>query len=76
MFDIALLAGVPLAVATFCGVVIAFVQAITQIQDQSLSQTVKIFAIVIVLLSFGGVLTGPLLNSTTQVFDNFDLIVR
>lgn len=76
MMDVALLAGVPLAVATASGLLIAFFQAITQIQDQTLSQTVKIAAIVVVLLAFGSFLTAPLLTSTTTLFDDFHRIVR
>ena len=74
--DVVILAGIPLAVATISGLIISFFQAITQIQDQSLSQTIKISAIVIVLLSFGAALTGPLLNSTTLVFEDFHRIVE
>ena len=76
MLDITILAGVPLAVATGCGLLISFFQAITQIQDQTLAQTVKIVAIVVVLLSMGTMLTAPFMASTTEVFSTFDLIVR
>ncbi len=71
MIDIVILAGVPLGVATVCGLFISVFQAVTQIQDQTLSQTVKIVAIVAVLLVFGGVLVSPLVNSTTNVFNEF-----
>lgn len=76
MTDVALLAGVPLAVATVVGLIVSFFQAITQIQDQTLSQTVKIAAIVITLFSFGAVLTGPLRTSAQMVFDDFPERVR
>lgn len=75
MLDVALLAGVPLAVATLSGLIISFFQAITQIQDQTLSQTIKITAIVVVLLAFGTFLTSPLLSLTRTVFENFHTIV-
>lgn len=76
MLDVALLGGVPLAVATLAGLVIAFFQAITQIQDQTLSQTVKIVSIALTLLFFGTALTAPLLVSTQTLFDTFAQIVR
>jgi type III secretory pathway component EscS len=75
MLDISLLAGVPLAVATLVGLLISFFQAVTQIQDQTLSQTVKIAAIVVVLLATGTSLVGPLMMSTQEVFADFDVIV-
>ncbi len=76
MADVALLAGAPLAVATVIGLIVSFFQAITQIQDQTLSQTVKIAAIAITLFVFGAVLTSPLITSTQMVFDNFPDMVR
>ena len=76
MVDVAILAGVPLAIATLSGFLVSFLQAITQIQDQTLSQTVKITAIALTLLFFGTMLTGPLLVSTQTLFDTFPQIVR
>ncbi len=76
MIDTSLLAGVPLAVATVCGLIISIFQAVTQVQDQTLSQTVKIAAIVFVLLAFGSALTGPLLASTLQLFTDFPELVN
>ena len=76
MADVAILAGIPLAAATLTGVIVSFLQAITQIQDQTLATTVKISVITFVLLTFGGVLIRPLIISTTQVFDQFYLIVE
>lgn len=75
MLHAALLAGVPLAAATVVGLVVSIFQAITQVQDQTLSQTVKIAAISLILLSFGTVLAGPLYNSTTEIFETFGTIV-
>jgi type III secretory pathway component EscS len=76
MLDISILAGVPLAVATLIGFIISFFQAITQIQDQTLAQTIKIVAIVIVLLALGTSLSAPLMTSAEDVFSNFDMIVK
>jgi len=76
MFDVAILAGIPLGIATLVGLVISFLQAVTQIQDQTLSQTVKIVSISIALLGFGSILTGPLLNSTQKLFEEFHLVTE
>jgi len=76
MVDTAILAGVPLAIATGSGLAVSFFQAITQIQDQTLAQTVKISAVVITLLALGPRLVSPLMNSTLDVFNNFHLIVQ
>ncbi|NJM81717.1 MAG: flagellar biosynthesis protein FliQ [Tabrizicola sp.] len=76
MVDVAILAGVPLAIATLSGFLTAFFQAVTQIQDQTLAQTIKIAAVVIVLLVFGARLTAPLMNSTVDIFENFAVIAQ
>lgn len=76
MIDVVILAGVPLAVATILGLVIAFFQAITQIQDQTLSQTAKIAAITVTLFAFGGTLTTPLLTASRTLFDDFAEMTR
>lgn len=76
MMDVVILAGVPLGVATVIGLIISFFQAITQIQDQTLSQTAKIASIVVVLIVFGGALTAPLITSTRHLFDNFAMMIH
>jgi type III secretory pathway component EscS len=62
---------VPLGVATLVGLVISIVQAVTQIQDQTIAQTAKIAAICLTLVLFGSVLIGPLMTSSRQLFDTF-----
>ncbi len=71
MMNTALIAGVPLAAATLIGVIISFFQAVTQIQDQTLAQTIKIVAIAIIFLSFSSFLLGPYVENTRWVFSNF-----
>jgi len=76
MVNTIVLAGTPLAVATVLGLIVSIFQAVTQIQDQTLSQTVKITAIVIMLLAFGGVLVAPLIQTTNMIFAEFGEITR
>lgn len=76
MVSVAILAGVPLALATISGFITAFFQAITQVQDQTLAQTVKITAVVVVLLVYGVTISGPLMNSTVKLFDNFMILAQ
>ncbi len=71
MTAVALLAGVPLAVATVVGLIISFFQAVTQIQDQTLAQTVKIAAIALTFMVMGGTLMAPLVEASISVFDTF-----
>lgn len=76
MFNVTILAGVPLAVATLSGFLISFIQAVTQIQDQTLGQTIKITSVVLVLLIYGVTLSGPLMTSTIQIFEEFPELAR
>ena len=71
--DAAYLAGIPLLVATVAALIVAVFQAMTQIQDQNLSQTVKIISIVLVFVIAGTSLVKPLLERTEQVFSQLDM---
>lgn len=76
VMNTAIIAGTPLLVATAVGLIVSIFQAITQIQDQTLSQTVKIFAIGFVFLAFGGALVSPLIVISAELFDTFATIGR
>lgn len=71
MYYSAVLAGPPLIVGTVVAFIIGLFQAVTQIQEQTLPQTVKMIAIGAVLLMFGGLLSAPLYNLSDQLFSNF-----
>ncbi len=58
----------PLLVATLAAFVIALFQAITQIQDQTLPQTIKIIVIGAVLVMMGGTLAAPLQTVSDRIF--------
>lgn len=68
MTDAAILAGIPLVIATIAGLTVSIFQAMTQVQDQNLSQTVKILAMVLVFLATGTMLAKPLVQRTESVF--------
>lgn len=72
--DTVFLAGIPLLVATVIGLVVAFLQAVTQIQDQTLGQTVKIGVLVFILLLFGASLISPLVIRTEMLFSDFGFL--
>lgn len=70
------MAGPLLALAAVIGLVIAVLQAATQIQEQTIAQVVKIFVIGVVLVVFGRVLAAPLLEHSIHVFNDFPTMVR
>lgn len=63
------LAGVPLAVALVAGLIVALGQAVTQIQEMTLTFLPKVAAIFVVLLLFGPGLMSGLFGLTTRVHD-------
>jgi type III secretion protein S len=72
----AILAGIPVAIAVLVGVVLAILQAATQIQDQTLPAMVKVIVILGVYLAMGQTLSYPLYEHTRQVFSSFHLMTR
>ncbi len=71
MLDAAILGGPPLIAATLLGFMVSVLQTITQIQDQTLPQTVKITAIGFVLLFLGSSLAAPLFQASELLFTDF-----
>jgi type III secretion protein S len=76
MHLVAIVAAPPLLVAMLVGLITAVLQSATQIQDQTLPLTVKIFAVGLVLTFFGQTLTRPLTQYADRIFDDFPSIAR
>lgn len=71
-----ILSAPPIVAASVVGLLIAVVQAATQIQEQTIQYTVKFFAIVIVLFVTASLLTGALYRFSDRVFTEFPTMVR
>ena len=65
-----------LALAAGLGLLIAILQAATQVQEQTISQIVKIFAISAMLYGFGAALATPLVVEATHIFNDFPAMTR
>lgn len=70
-----LLSAPPLIIAALVGLTVGLFQAVTQIQDQSLPLVIKIFAVMIGLIVFGGLLVGPLIEYTDRILQEFPTVV-
>lgn len=64
---ILILSGPPIIVSTILGLFVAIFQAATQIQEQTLSFTVKLFAVVLTIILMGGWLGGEILQYTNTI---------
>ena len=65
---ILLLSGPPIIISMVLGLFVAIFQAATQIQEQPLAFTVKLFATVFTILLLGGWLSGQIFQFTNAVF--------
>jgi type III secretion protein S len=68
---ILLLSAPPILISTMLGLTVAIFQAATQIQEQTLSFMVKLFAVIIVLMVMGGWLSAQIMQFTNNIFTNF-----
>ncbi len=68
---ILILSGPPIVISMFVGLFVAVMQAATQIQEQTLSFTVKLMAVIFTLLLLGGWLGGQILQYANTIFQNF-----
>lgn len=65
-----------LIVAIIMGFVLGLIQAVTQIQDQTLPQLLKILVLSIMVLTMGAWLSTPLVDQSRNIFRNFPVWVR
>lgn len=68
MILILILSGPPIIVSMVLGLLVAIFQAATQIQEQTLSFTVKLFATIFTIMLMGGWLGGQVLQFTNAIF--------
>ena len=71
-----LLSAPAVAAAALVGLLIAFVQAATQLQEQTFQYAVKFVAIVVVILLTASLLGGSLMTFSDRIFSGFAGMVR
>lgn len=64
---ILILSGPPIVISMVLGLLVAIFQAATQIQEQTLSFTVKLFAVIFTLILLGGWLGGQVMQFTNSI---------
>lgn len=75
MLLILILSAPPILVSMFFGIAVAIFQAATQIQEQTLSFTVKLVAVTLTLMFMGQWLGAQIMVFSLTVFKNFPLWV-
>lgn len=76
LFLFASIAGPPLAVAVVVGLMVGLLQAVTQLQDQTMPLTFKVVAVCATLLLMATTLFPPLLTFTESLLDGFPAMTR
>jgi len=71
LFLILILSGPPIIISMIFGLTVAIFQAATQIQEQTLSFTVKLVAVIMTILLMGGFLTAQIMQFAANIFQNF-----
>ena len=66
----------PLLAALAVGFVIGLMQAVTQLQEQTLPQSAKLIVVALVLAVFGVALSAPLVSVSKALFSGFYLYGR
>lgn len=66
----------PLIAAVVVGLVVGILQAVTQVQDQSLPVVFKLLVVMVILALGGPLLVVPLVRLTERLFDNFPMMTR
>lgn len=66
-----ILSAPPVVVAAIIGLILAIVQAATQIQEQTFQYAAKFFAIVVTIMVTGSLLGGTLLQFTDRIMSDF-----
>jgi type III secretion protein S len=64
---ILILSGPPIIISMVLGLFVAIFQAATQIQEQTLSFTVKLFAVVFTIILLGGWLGGQVIQYAEKI---------
>ncbi len=71
LFLILILSGPPIVISMIFGLTVAIFQAATQIQEQTLSFTIKLVAVIMTLLLMGSFLSTQIMQYAEIIFKNF-----
>ena len=67
---------IPIVVATVLGILVSLLQALTQIQEQTLGFAIKLIAISLTIMACASWLGGQLLLYTEDIFNHFAFIIH
>ncbi|MBS0622635.1 MAG: type III secretion system export apparatus subunit SctS [Verrucomicrobia bacterium] len=71
LFMVLIISAPPILVSMLAGLLVAIFQAATQIQEQTLSFTVKLVAAIFTIIVMGGWISMQIMNFALNIFSNF-----
>jgi type III secretion protein S len=71
MIIVMLLSLPPILIATVVGLAVSLLQALTQVQEQTLPFAVKLIAVAVTIAAMSGLLGSEMLAFTVKLLDNF-----
>ncbi|MCG7928989.1 MAG: type III secretion system export apparatus subunit SctS [Candidatus Thiodiazotropha lotti] len=76
LWFVIVLAGPPVIVAALVGIFIAFIQAATQLQEQTFQYAAKFFAIILTIFVTASLAGSTLFHFTDRIFSEFAILVK
>lgn len=73
---VVVLSGPPIIVASVVGVAVSLLQALTQIQEQTLGFALKLLSVTVTIFATAGWLGGMIFEYSVAVFDTFPQLVK
>jgi len=71
MVLVMLLSMPPIVVASVVGILVSLIQALTQIQEQTISFAIKLVAVAVTIAAMAGLFGSEMLKFTLKVFNDF-----
>jgi type III secretion protein S len=71
MMLVMLLSLPPILVASAVGILVGLLQALTQVQEQTISFAVKLIAVAVTIAAMASLLGGEIFSFTLNIFNNF-----
>lgn len=61
----------PIIVASVVGIGVSLIQALTQVQEQTVSFAIKLIAVAVTIVAMAGLLGSEMVNFATKLFTDF-----
>ncbi len=71
MLLVMLLSLPPIVVASVVGILVSLLQALTQVQEQTVSFAIKLIAVAVTIAAMASLLGSEMLNFALKLFDGF-----